>query len=62
MIIPLDNNDLKINILNGIEYESGNSREKINSLVVDLSGSTIIMDIGTGHQLISKNLRHEILK
>ncbi len=62
MIIPLDNNDLKIKVIAGIEYESGRSLEKVNSLLIDVSGSNLILDIGTDHQLVSRNLRHEILK
>jgi len=62
MIIPLDNNDLKINVIDGIDLESGNSREKVNSLIIDLSCSTVILDIGSDHQIISRNFKHEILK
>jgi hypothetical protein len=62
MIIPLDNNDLKIKVIDGIESESGNLWQKVNSLIIDLSGSTIILDIGSDHQIISRNLQHQILK
>ncbi|MEI6276591.1 MAG: hypothetical protein WCP08_11410 [Prolixibacteraceae bacterium] len=62
MIIPLDNNDLKIKVIDGIVFESGLSTEKVNSMIIDLSSSNLILDIGTDHQLISKNLKHEILK
>ena len=62
MIIPLDNNDLKLNIIDGLYLDSGNSREKVNSLIIDISFGAIIMDIGSDHQIISKNMQQAILK
>ena len=61
-IIPLDNNDLKIKIIDGIEFESGVVRENVNSLIIDLSTGNILLDLGEEHTLLSRNLTHEILK
>jgi hypothetical protein len=61
-IIPLDNNDLKINIISGIEMISGPAGLKINSMIIDLSSGSILLDLGKNHQLISRNLSREILK
>jgi hypothetical protein len=61
-IIPLDNNDLKISIINGIEMNSGTASLKVNSLIIDLSSGSILLDLGKNHQLISRNLSREILK
>jgi hypothetical protein len=61
-IIPLDNNDLKINIISGIEMDSGMARLKVNSMIIELSTGSILLDLGKNHHLISRNLSHEILK
>lgn len=61
-IIPLDNNDLKLNIINGVEMESGMVRLKVNSMIIDLSSGSILLDLGKNHHLISRNLSREILK
>ena len=57
-IILLDNNDLKINIIDGLEYESGIIREKINSFIIDLMAGTLVLDMGLEHHIISKNLKY----
>lgn len=61
-IIPLDNNDLKIKVIDGIEFDSGTQKENVNSFVIDLSTGNILLDLGKEHQLVSRNLRREILK
>jgi hypothetical protein len=61
-IIPLDNNDLKINIISGIEMISGPDSLKVNSMIIDISSSSILLDLGKNHHLISRNLSKEILK
>ena len=61
-IIPLDNNDLKIKVIDGIEFDSGILKENVNSFVIDLSAGNLLLDLGKGHQLLSKSLRREILK
>jgi len=58
-IIPLENNDLKIKIIDGMEFESGSVREKINSFVLDISTGNVVLDLGKEHLTISKNLRNE---
>jgi hypothetical protein len=58
-IIPLDNNDLKIKVIDGIEYESGAINEPVNSLIIDRSTGNLIVDLGAGHLTVSKNLRRE---
>jgi hypothetical protein len=57
-IIPLDNNDLKISVIDGLEYESGLIREKINSLIIDLMAGYLVIDMGLEHHIISKNLKY----
>lgn len=61
-IIPLDNNDLKIKIIDGIRYESGMINEKIKSFLVDLSTGNLIIEIGANHQILTKNLKLELRK
>lgn len=61
-IIPIGNNDLKIKIIDGFEYESGKQREKINSIIVEQSTENLILDIGKEHQVITTKLRSQILK
>jgi len=56
-IIPLDNNDLKISVIDGIEYESSFRKEKINSFIIDLATGTVIIDLGAEHQIVSRNLK-----
>jgi len=58
VIIPLDNNDLKIKVIDGIFYDSIALTEPINSLIVDLSANSIILDLGVDHQTVSRNLRN----
>ena len=57
-IVPLDNNDFKIRVVDGVIYESGTISEPVNSVIIDLSTGTIFVDLGTDHQTVSKNLRH----
>lgn len=61
-ITPLENNDLIIKVIDGIEFDSGSLREKVNSLVLDLSTNNIVLDLGRDHLITSINLKHEILK
>lgn len=61
-IIPLDNNDLTIRVIDGIEFNSGNLSEKINAFTIDLSTGNVLLDMGPGHQSVTKNLQQEILK
>lgn len=61
-VIPLSNNDLKLKILDGFEYESGWIKENINSLILELSTGNVIIDLGREHQIVTKNLKHDILK
>ena len=61
-IIPLENNDLKIRVIDGIEFDSGSLREKVNSLTIDLATGNIVLDLGRDHLITSRNLKHEILK
>ena len=59
-IIPLDNNDLKIKVIDGIEFDSGIFKEKINSLILEKSSGNLLIDLGKDHQTISRNLKHEL--
>lgn len=59
-IIPLDNNDLKIRIIDGVEFESGSLREKINSFIIELSTGNIILDLGMGNQILTRNLKQTL--
>ncbi len=59
-IIPLDNDDLKIKIIDGVEYESGSFREKINSFLLELSTGNIVLDLGREHLILSKNLKRDL--
>jgi len=59
---PLDNNDLKIKVIDGVIYESGTLIEPVNSLIIDLSTGIIFVDMGIDHQTVSKNLHHETPK
>ena len=59
-ILPLDNDDLKIKVIDGIEFETGTFREKINSFVLELSTGNIVFDLGREHLILSKNLNHEL--
>lgn len=61
-IIPLDNNDLKIKVIDGIEYESGVFKEQVNSMLFDLSTGNVVIDMGSDHQIFSRNLSRETLK
>ncbi len=61
-VIPLDNNDLKLKVIDGFEYESGWIKENINSFILELSTGNIIIDLGREHQIVTKNLKHDILK
>ncbi|MCK9412155.1 MAG: hypothetical protein M0Q53_07630 [Prolixibacteraceae bacterium] len=61
-IIHLDNNDLKLKVIDGIEYESGWIKEFVNSIIIELSTGNLVIDLGSEHQIISKNIKHDILK
>ncbi|MCK9638753.1 MAG: hypothetical protein M0R39_02500 [Prolixibacteraceae bacterium] len=61
-IIHLDNNDLKLKVIDGLEYESGWIKEIVNSIVIELSTGNAVIDLGSEHQIVSKNLKHDILK
>lgn len=61
-VIPLDNNDLKLKIIDGFEYGSGLVKENVNSFILELSTGNVVIDIGREHQIVSKNLKHDILK
>lgn len=60
-IIPLDNNDLKIKVLDGMEFESGSLRKKINSMILEHSTGNIVLDLGTEQLIVTRNLSREIL-
>lgn len=59
-IIPFDNNDLKIIVIDGIEFDTGILKEKINSMILNLSTGNILIDLGRDHLTISRNLKHEL--
>ena len=59
-VLPLDNDDLKISVIDGVEFETGTFREKINSFVLELSTGNIVFDLGREHLILSKNLNHEL--
>jgi len=61
-IIPLDNNDLKINVIDGVFVETGTRRERINSFIIEHSTGNLIFDIGNEHQIITRNLKFQIPK
>ncbi|MCX6220442.1 MAG: hypothetical protein NTZ69_05590 [Bacteroidia bacterium] len=61
-VIPLDNNDLKLKVIDGFEYESGWIKENVNSFILELSTGNVVIDLGKEHQIVSKNLKHDILK
>jgi len=61
-IIQLGNNDLKINIIDGFKFEFGMLRENINSFTIEQSTGNLILNIGKDHQLITRNLRLQIIK
>jgi hypothetical protein len=61
-IIPLDNNDLKINVIDGFGFETGIQREKINSMIIELTTGNLILDIGSEHQIITRSLKHQVIK
>jgi hypothetical protein len=59
-VIPLDNNDLKIKVIDGIEYESGSLREKINSCIIELSTGNMILDLGRENLILTRNLKQTL--
>jgi hypothetical protein len=59
-IIPLDNNDLKIKVIDGIEFDSLIFKEKINSLILELSSGNVLIDLGKEHHTITRNLKYEL--
>jgi hypothetical protein len=59
-IIPLDNNDLKIKVIDGIEFDNGILKEKINSLILEISSGNVLIDLGKDHLIISRNLNYEL--
>ena len=61
-VIPMDNNDLKLKVIDGFEYESGWTKESINSFILELSTGNVVIDLGREHQIITKNLKLDILK
>jgi len=61
-IVPTDNNDLKINVIDGFGIETGVQREKINSMIIELNTGNLILDIGSEHQVITRSLRHQVTK
>jgi hypothetical protein len=61
-IFPTDNNDLKINVIDGFGIETGVQREKINSMIIELNTGNLILDIGSEHQVITRSLRHQVIK
>ena len=61
-VVPLDNNDLKLKVIDGFEYESGWIKEDVNSIILELSTGNIVIDLGREHQIVTKNLKHDILK
>lgn len=56
-VIPLDNNDLKIMVIDGIFYESGVVNEKVNTAIIELSTGNIVIDLGANHQILTRNLK-----
>lgn len=56
-IVPLDNNDLKIKIIDGLEYVDDLLKENVNSIIFEVSTSSLIIDFGTGHQTYTKYFR-----
>ncbi len=61
-IIPLDNNDLKLRVIDGLEYDSGGIKENVNSFILELTTGNVAVNLGREHYIVSKNLRHDILK
>ena len=57
-IIPLDNNDLKIRVIDGIDYDNDVIKEKVNSVIFELATGSLIIDIGSDHQVFTKYFRH----
>ena len=57
-IVPLDNNDLKIKIIDGFEYDDDLLKENVNSIIFEVSTGSLIIDFGTDHQLLTKYFRH----
>ena len=57
-IVPLDNNDLKIKIIDGFEYGDDLLKENVNSIIIEVSTGSLIIDFGTEHQLFTKYFRH----
>lgn len=57
-IIPLDNNDLKITVIDGFEYVDDILKEDVNSVIFELSTGSAVIDFGTDHQLFTKYFRH----
>ena len=57
-IIPLDNNDLKINVIDGIEYNADGLKGNVNSVIFELSTGIMVVDYGTDHQVFTKYFKH----
>lgn len=57
-IVPLDNNDLNIRIIDGFEYNDDLLKDNVNSIIFEVSTSSLIIDFGTDHQLLTKYFRH----
>jgi hypothetical protein len=57
-IIPLDNNDLKIKVIGGIEYDTNVLRGRVNSVIFELAAGSMIVDFGTDHQGFTKYFRN----
>ena len=41
-----DNNDLKLRVIDGIDYESGWIKENVNSIIIELSTGNVVIDLG----------------
>jgi hypothetical protein len=58
-IIPFDNNDLKIKIIDGIYYDSGYETVKVNTIILELSSGNMLLNLGYDHLLLSRNTRKD---
>lgn len=58
MLLPLDNNDFKLIILNGFTFELGSALKQVNVIITEPTTGNVILDIGAEHTIITKQINH----
>jgi hypothetical protein len=58
-IIPFDNNDLKIKIIDGLHYDSGYEKARVNTIILELSSGNMLLNLGNDHLLLARNRQND---